>query len=170
MCNVVTNSFIAYFPYCEQIKRSFWDHLAVCVSVWFSVYITAGCTTEKTQLPTGGHVIFYAVYVVSKESRQLVLPRTSVRCERGGVLLFSMFLVGEPFELQHSQMNPVHNTPLYFSKIQLNVALPPVYISLGLPSVLFPTKTLYTFLFSLMHATCCLILLGLLILTIFGNE
>jgi hypothetical protein len=53
-----------------------------------------------------------------------------------------------------SQMKPVH-TPSYLSKIHFNT-IP--HLSLDLPSRLFlsdvPTKTWYAFLFTLMHGTC----------------
>jgi hypothetical protein len=53
-----------------------------------------------------------------------------------------------------SQMNAVHTLILFF-KIHFNVIL---HLGLGLPSGLFPlgfpTKSMYAFTFSLMHATC----------------
>jgi hypothetical protein len=65
-----------------------------------------------------------------------------------------------------SQMNPIHTTPSYFSKIPLNVlpstsSLPTDLIPFG-----FHTKTLYAFFFSSpIQATCPsrLILLDLII-------
>jgi hypothetical protein len=49
-----------------------------------------------------------------------------------------------------SQIDPVHITQFYFSKIHFNIILPP---SPGLPSGLFPfgfpTNILYTFLFTI---------------------
>jgi hypothetical protein len=64
-----------------------------------------------------------------------------------------------------SQINPVHITPSHFSKI----------LGLGLPSGLypfgFPTKMLYTFLFSPIRAICPahLILIDLIILITFSE-
>jgi hypothetical protein len=47
-----------------------------------------------------------------------------------------------------NQINPVHTTPSYLSKIYFNI----VHLRLGLPSGLFPsgfpTKILYEFIFS----------------------
>jgi hypothetical protein len=51
-----------------------WRYVWVCVCVSFSVYIT-GWTAEITPPPTAGHVVFYAVRVVSKNSTWLILPR-----------------------------------------------------------------------------------------------
>jgi hypothetical protein len=43
----------------------------------FPVYVTLGQTAEKKPRPKVGHIIFYAVQVVSKENKQLIHPRTS---------------------------------------------------------------------------------------------
>jgi hypothetical protein len=51
------------------------------------------------------------------------------------------------------QINLVHATPSYLSKIHLNIILPPFLVVSCLPSQ-FPTKTLYPFLLSPMRATC----------------
>jgi hypothetical protein len=70
-----------------------------------------------------------------------------------------------------SQMDPAHTALSYFSKIHFNIIL---HLRLGLPSGLVPfhTKILYTFLLVPMRAICpaYLILLGLLILIIFGED
>jgi len=56
-------------------------------------------------------------------------------------------------------MNPVHYCPPYFPKIHANIIF---HLCLGLPNGLFPpgipTKILYAFLISPMHATCLQVL------------
>jgi hypothetical protein len=152
--NAVSNSFVAYFPYCEKIKRSFSDHIAVCIYVSFSVYVIAGRTAEETLLPTLNRFIFYAVCVVSKESRQLVLPRTCVYMWKMWRSAVFDVLGRWSVELQYWARWIRSITPRFIlSKTQLDITLPPMFTSLGLPSGLFPTKTLYAFLF-FMHATC----------------
>lgn len=70
------------------------------------------------------------------------------------------------------QMNPVHAIPLYFLKIHFNHILPSITRSYtySLPSG-FPTRTLYTCLFSHMCATCLahLILLDCITPIVFGQ-
>jgi hypothetical protein len=72
-----------------------------------------------------------------------------------------------------SQMDPVYTTPSYFSKIYLTLLS---HICLYFPSDLFPygfpTKPLYAFLFSPMHATFCIHLTfpDLITLIIFSKE
>jgi hypothetical protein len=69
-------------------------------------------------------------------------------------------------------LDPIHTTPPYFPKTQLNIILPP---SLGLPIGLFPSgfaiKILHEFSLHV-PATCPAhrILLDLIILIIFGEE
>jgi hypothetical protein len=66
------------------------DHVAVCVSMYPPIVprqrldknprIVAGQRLSSVKFPLsllGNCYVFYAVHVVSKESRRLVLPRTS---------------------------------------------------------------------------------------------
>jgi hypothetical protein len=41
------------------------------------VYITSGLRVDKTSSPTDGRIALYAIRVVSKGSRRIILPRTS---------------------------------------------------------------------------------------------
>jgi hypothetical protein len=70
-----------------------------------------------------------------------------------------------------SQMNPVNTTPSCFSKSHFTI-IP--HLRLGLPSGLFPsgypTKILYTFIFSPTRATGLSHLIYLIILIIFGEQ
>jgi hypothetical protein len=72
-----------------------------------------------------------------------------------------------------SQINPVHTTPTYLSKIHLNIS---THRCFGFPSGLFPfgfsTNILYVSLFSLIHVTykVHLIFLDLIILIVLGDE
>jgi hypothetical protein len=70
------------------------------------------------------------------------------------------------------QINPVHITPTYFSEIHFNIILPPASRLSKMFFSGFPIKTLYLFLFYIMHATCSvhLILLDLIILIIFKKN
>jgi hypothetical protein len=56
------------------------------------------------------------------------------------------------------QMNPVHTTPSYFSKIHFNIV----------PN--FPTEALYALLFSSVRATCPARILDLIVVITFGEE
>jgi hypothetical protein len=88
--------FLAYFPYVEKIKGSLWYYLAVCVPIRVSVsppfllgglcnHLSVRVCVALSLLGNGTSVcvrfphfcVFYAVRVVSKENRLLVLPRTS---------------------------------------------------------------------------------------------
>jgi len=68
-----------------------------------------------------------------------------------------------------SQIDPIHALTSHFLKIHLNIIL---HLCLGLPSGLFPTKTLFTPLFFSIPATCPthLIHLNFITGTILGEE
>jgi hypothetical protein len=69
-----------------------------------------------------------------------------------------------------SQINPVHTTPSYLSKIHFNIIHKPSFPSGFFPSGL-PTEILYAFTFTI-HATfpAHLILLDLVTLIILGED
>jgi hypothetical protein len=78
-----------------------------------------------------------------------------------------------PFVHNMSQMNPVHNFPTNFPKINANIIFPSTPRSSGglFPSGI-PTKILYAFLVSLMPVTCnaYLIFVDLITLIIFDEK
>jgi hypothetical protein len=116
-----SNSFLAYFPHLEKMEVVLCELHAVCVcvsflptfewlnqvcislhlipSVWVSV--CAFPSVAKQQLDNEytrnnriivGPVVFYAVRVVSKESKRLVLPRTCCYLQSSTCLFSSLFM------------------------------------------------------------------------------
>jgi hypothetical protein len=71
-----------------------------------------------------------------------------------------------------SQINPMHSILSYLPKIHFNIVHPRLAFPSGLFPFAFPTNILYAFRFSPIRATypTYLILLGLIILIIFGEE
>jgi hypothetical protein len=79
------STFSAYFRYFEKIKGGLWDHLALSVSVYFPQFVlfcvvhvlSRRLMTSPCCLCPPYFFVFYAVHVVSKYCKRLVLPRTS---------------------------------------------------------------------------------------------
>jgi hypothetical protein len=89
-------SFLAYFPYFGKIKGSLWDHPAVCPSVYPLICLGLWGLLAVC-VPPPSFFIFYAVCVASKESRQIVLPRTS--CVYYEITLLSVYVLSSILRL-----------------------------------------------------------------------
>jgi hypothetical protein len=71
--HAATNIRVVFYTVPVVSKESLWVY--PCSPL--SLLSNASANTLPQQQKTFGGVVFYAVYVVSKESKQLVLPRTS---------------------------------------------------------------------------------------------
>jgi hypothetical protein len=68
--------FLAYFLILKKIKGCLWDHVAVYAFHFVARQGLGDDVPAETNTHVG-RVVFYAVRVISKESRRLVLRRTS---------------------------------------------------------------------------------------------